>query len=112
MKEIIAYCGINCAECPAYLATQKEDHEEIKKIAKKWSSEPMSFKPEEIYCDGCTSEGRHFSWCSECPIRSCSQERGLENCAHCDEYFCDDLKNSFDRTPSAKERLDEIRKNL
>ena len=112
MKKIIANCGICCSECPAYLATQKDDHEEIKKVAKEWSSEAISFKPEEIYCDGCTSEGRHFSWCGECPIRSCCHERGFENCAYCEIYFCDNLKMTFDKTPSAKERLDEIRMTL
>jgi hypothetical protein len=112
MEKIIAYCGINCSECPAYLATQKDDLEEIKKVAKEWSSEEMPFKPEDIYCDGCTSEDRIFSWCSECPIRSCSRNKGLENCAYCDDYFCDHLKMTFDRTPSAKERLDKIRENI
>ncbi|MFW9818434.1 MAG: DUF3795 domain-containing protein [Candidatus Thorarchaeota archaeon] len=113
MEKIIAYCGINCSECPAYLATQKDDYEELKKVAKEWSSEEMSFKPEELYCDGCcTSKGKHVVWSSQCPIRNCCQEKGLENCAYCDDYFCDDLKMTFDKTPSAKERLDEIRKTL
>ncbi|MFX1387071.1 MAG: DUF3795 domain-containing protein [Promethearchaeota archaeon] len=112
MKKIIAYCGINCSECPAYIATQKDDFDEIKKVAKEWSSESMTFKPEDIYCDGCTSEGKHFGWCSECPIRICCRDKGFENCAHCDDYFCDNLKMTFDKTPSAKERLDEIRENL
>ena len=109
MEKIIAYCGICCSECPAYMATQKDDREEIKKVAKEWSSEAMSFNPEDIYCDGCVSEGKHFSWCSECPIRSCCQEKGFINCAYCDDYFCDNLKMTFDKTPSAKERLDKIR---
>jgi len=112
MEKIIAYCGINCSECPAYLATQKGDSKEIKKVAKEWSSEEMSFKPKDIYCDGCTSEGKHFSWCSKCPIRSCCQEKGLINCAYCNDYFCDNLKMTFERTPSAKERLDEIKSSL
>ncbi len=112
MEKIIAYCGIECSECPAYLATQKNDIKEIKKITKEWSSESMSFKPEDIYCDGCTSEGKHFGWCTECPIRSCCQEKGYENCAYCEDYFCDNLKMTFDKTPAAKERLDEIRQKL
>jgi len=112
MDKIIAYCGINCSECPAYLATQKGDFNELKKVAKEWSSGSMSFKPEEIYCDGCNTDGRIFVWCNECPIRSCCQEKGFENCAYCGDYFCNNLKMTFDKTPSAKERLDEIRKAL
>ena len=112
MEKIIAYCGINCSECPAYIATQSGDLKEIKKVAKLFSCESMSFKPEDIYCDGCNQDGKTFSWCSECPIRSCCRENGYENCAYCDEYFCDNLKMTFDKTPSAKERLDEIRKKI
>ena len=112
MKEIIAYCGINCAECPAFIATQKDDYEALKKVAKEWSSESMLFQPEELYCDGCKSEKRVFSWCTECPIRICSRKKGYENCAYCEDYFCDNLKMTFDKTPTAKERLDEIRKKL
>ena len=112
MEKIIAYCGICCSECPAFLATQKDDYEEIKKVAKEWSSEEMQFKPEDIYCDGCTSEGRHVVWWDNCPIKNCCSEKGFENCAYCEDYFCGNLKMTFDKTPSAKERLDEIRSKI
>ena len=112
MEKIIAYCGIDCSECPAYLATQKNDKKALKKVAKEWSDESMPFKLEDIYCDGCNQNGRIFSWCNECPIRSCCSEKGFENCAYCDDYFCDNLKMTYDRTPSAKETLDEIKANL
>lgn len=112
MEKIIAYCGLDCSACPAYVATQKDDYEEIKKVAKQWSSESMSFKPEEIYCDGCNKNERIFSWCNDCPTRKCCREKQLENCAYCEDYFCDNLKQTFDNDPAAKERLDEIRKKL
>ena len=112
MEKLIAYCGINCSECPAYIATQKDDYKEIKKVAKEWSIESMSFKPAEIYCDGCTSEGKHFSWCGECPIRSCCQEKGYQNCAYCEDYACEKLEQIFQMAPDSKKRLDEIRRNL
>ena len=110
MGKIIAYCGLDCSVCPAYLATQKGDFTEIEKVAKEWSSESLSFKPEDMYCDGCNRDGRLFSWCKECPIKSCCQEKGFQNCAYCEDYFCDNLKMTFDKSPSAKEMLDEIRK--
>jgi hypothetical protein len=112
MEKLISYCGIDCSACPAYIATQKDDFEKIKKVAEEWSSESMSFKPEDIYCDGCTPEGKHFTWCNDCTIRSCCREKGFENCAYCEDYFCDKLKMTFDRTPSAKETLDDIRQKL
>jgi hypothetical protein len=112
MDNIIAYCGLDCSQCPAYIATQKGDPEEIAKVAKEWSSEQLSFKPEELYCDGCNSNTRIFSWCKECPIRRCCQQKGFENCAYCEDYFCDKLKMTFDKSSSAKQRLDEIRDKL
>jgi hypothetical protein len=34
MEKIIAFCGINCSECPAFIATEKIDSKEIEKIVK------------------------------------------------------------------------------
>jgi hypothetical protein len=112
MKKIIAYCGINCSECPAYLATQTGNREELKKVANEWSTDSMSFTPEEIQCEGCNQNEKIFSWCGECPIRSCCRNKGYDNCAYCDEYVCDNLKMTFDKTSAAKDRLDEIRRNI
>ncbi|MFW9897593.1 MAG: DUF3795 domain-containing protein, partial [Candidatus Thorarchaeota archaeon] len=102
----------DCSACPAYVATQKNSYEELKKVANLWSTESMSFKPEEIYCDGCKSTERNFSWCSQCPTKKCCEDKEIENCAHCEDYFCDNLNLTFENDPSAKERLDEIRKKL
>jgi len=112
MKKLIAYCGIDCSQCPAYLATQSGDIKEIEKVAKEWSTETMSFEPEEIHCEGCNQDGQTFSWCSQCPIRICCREKSYENCAYCEEYVCDHLTMTFEKTPEAKDRLDEIRMKL
>ena len=109
---MLSYCGINCGECPAYLATKKNDEEEINKIASEWSSVAMKFSPEEIYCDGCSNEKRHFSWVPNCDIRICCTEKKLENCAYCDDFICEILKNSLEKDPNAKLNLEEIRQKL
>ena len=109
---MIVYCGLNCMECPAYIATQKDDREELEKIAKKWSNEKMSFAAEDIYCDGCNSEERIFVWCKDCDIRNCCIQKGFENCAYCDDYVCDKLKNTFDADSSTRKNLEEIRKAI
>ena len=33
MSKIIAYCGLACDECPAYIATQAEDMAALEKVA-------------------------------------------------------------------------------
>ncbi len=54
MDKMIAFCGIVCTECPAFLATQKDDHNERMKVAELWSKEfKAEIKPEDINCDGC-----------------------------------------------------------
>ncbi|MFX0076069.1 MAG: DUF3795 domain-containing protein [Candidatus Hermodarchaeota archaeon] len=112
MGKMLSFCGINCAECPAYLATQKNDKQEIERVAKEWSSDEMKFTAEDIYCDGCSKDGRIFSWAPNCGIRICCMGKKLENCAYCDDYICEVLSKSLERSPKAKENLEEVRKNL
>ena len=113
MEKMIAPCGIVCTECPAYLATQADDNEQRAKVAKDWSKQyNADIKPESINCDGCISGARHFSHCDECPIRRCCVEKKLENCAHCEEYACEELNKFFGFVPTAKATLDKIRESL
>ena len=113
MEKIIAYCGIDCSACPAYVATKKDDYKELKKIAEQWSTDSISFKPEDMYCDGCNTDKRIFIWCSECQTKECCSDKQLENCAYCDDYICDLLKKSLENNDAAsKEILEEIRKTI
>lgn len=112
MKTLIAYCGLDCATCSAYIATQKNDNNERKKVAEEWSKTyNANIKPEDINCDGCTSDStRLFNYPKECKIRKCGIEKGVENCAGCSEYACNQLKEFFKMVPSAETTLNKIRK--
>jgi hypothetical protein len=114
MDKIIAFCGLTCTECLAFIATQKDDDKEREKVAKVWSKEFNSeIKPEDINCDGCLVESdRLFSHCKVCEIRKCGQEKEVKNCAYCDDYTCEKLTKFFDMAPEAKTALAEIRKNI
>lgn len=114
MDKMIAFCGITCTECPAFLATQKDNDNERMKVAELWSKEfNAEIKPDDINCDGCLSEnGRLFSHCNVCKIRKCGQERHVENCACCNDYACENLNKFFETVPDARLTLEEIRKNL
>jgi hypothetical protein len=114
MDKMIAFCGITCTACPAFLATQKDDDSERKKVADLWSKQfNAEIKPEDINCDGCLSEsGQLFGHCEVCEIRKCGQEKRVTNCAHCADYACEKLNNFIDQVPDAKTTLEEIRKNL
>ncbi len=113
MDKIIAYCGLVCTDCPAYIAKQTDDNELREKTAKEWAT---AFNPdiraEMINCDGCNSKDTLFFHCNHCKIRACCIEKGIDNCAYCDDYICDDkLKPFIDNAPNAKILLDEIKKN-
>lgn len=113
MPEMVAYCGIVCTECPAYLATQDNDADELKRVAEMWSSEELQLKPEDIVCDGCLpGHARYALFCSDCEARACAMARQLDNCAHCDDYACEKLARIFEMVPDAKTKLDGIRTGL
>ena len=114
MDKMIAFCGINCAGCPAYIATQKDDDQERKKISEMWSKQfNADIKPEDVNCDGClVLDGRHIGYCSVCEIRKCGLERKLENCAFCGVYACEKLSKFIEMVPDAKSNLEEVRKSL
>ena len=114
MDKMVAFCGIACTECPAFLATQKDDNSERKKVAETWSKEfKAEIKPEDINCDGCLSEsGQLFGHCEVCEIRKCGLEKRVQNCAHCADYACEKLDDFLNQVPDVKNTLKEIRKNL
>ena len=114
MERIIAFCGTIYSECPALLATKKDDDNERKNTAELWSKRyNVDIKPEDINCDGCLSDrGKKFNYCNVCEIRKCGQEKRLKNCSYCDEYTCEKLNKFFEIAPEGKVVLEEIRKNL
>jgi hypothetical protein len=126
MKEgELAYCGLDCKKCPAFIATANDDDALRQKTAKDWSSlyaEILahvgivgSLKPEDINCRGCRSDADHFIGCMKCLIRECSQGRRFGTCASCNEYeTCELLKGFYSMPPHqyAKGKLDRIRLGL
>ena len=38
MKDLIAYCGLDCGKCDAYLATVNDDQALREKTAKLWAA--------------------------------------------------------------------------
>jgi len=115
MDKIIAYCGLTCTDCDAYIATQADDRAALERVTAKWRQEYNipNVTVEDVICDGClTSDGRHCSHCSDCEIRACGVARGVANCAHCDAYVCDKLEAFFGFVPDARTTLDAIRAGL
>ena len=116
MGKMIAFCGIDCSECDAFIATKENSDAKRREVAKEWSKEfGQEFKPEEINCVGCLdTTGPHINYCSICEIRKCGTERAVENCAYCIDYKCEKLEkfHAQPRETHAKKRLEEIRQKL
>jgi predicted nucleic acid binding AN1-type Zn finger protein len=110
MDKMIAYCGLTCTDCPAYLATQADDRQALERVAAQWReqfNEPR-ITADAVICDGCLGGGRLSGYCSMCQIRVCAVERGVANCAHCADYACDKLDAFFQHAPEARAFLDQL----
>lgn len=115
MDRIIAYCGLVCSECDAYVATQANDMETLERLARQAREEfgVEDATAETTMCDGCLGDqARQIGYCATCAIRACGVERGVANCAHCPDYTCEQLEGFFARATDARSVLDAIRQSL
>ena len=54
MRKMIAYCGLDCEKCDAYIATVRDDQALREKTAKAWAElNHAPILPEHINCLGC-----------------------------------------------------------
>lgn len=86
----IAYCGIDCSQCPQYQNSCPEG------------------------CLGITG----VDYCGQCEVRKCSIEHQSVNCGFCGEYPCQKLEKQYESmvnggysswAATAKAVLEEIR---
>jgi hypothetical protein len=114
MDRMVAYCGLVCSDCPAYVATQANDQDGLERVAAQWREDygAPGITVESVICDGCVTEGRKCAHCFECAIRACGMGRGVENCGHCEEYGCEKVAGLFAMAPDVKVVLDGVRAGL
>lgn len=108
MNQLIACCGINCAECEARIATEKNDDLMRKEVAEKWSAMfGADILPDAINCTGCRTEGVKFGHCLyTCEIRKCVHSKGFGTCADCSEIDdCTIVGPLFAAVPDARANL-------
>jgi len=86
MTKLIAYCGLDCEKCEAFIATRNDDDALRKKVAEEWSRlNNVEITPEMINCEGCCTDGLKTPYCdSLCPIRKCALTKGLGTCGDCE----------------------------
>ena len=108
MRKMIAYCGLDCEKCDAYIATINNDDALREKTAKLWAElNNAPILPEHINCMGCRVDGIKTPYCDGmCPIRKCAMKKGLETCGDCPEMeSCPDLGFVISSSSEARENL-------
>ena len=110
MENYIAMCGLDCAKCEAFLATQNNNNEIRSRVAEEWNARHKKkgynrpeLKVEDINCRGCLSGGPIYLYCEQCKIRQCGLEKGLKNCQECRDYRCPALIEKQSRFWNVKE---------
>lgn len=108
MKDLIAYCGLDCEKCDAYIATVNNDNQLRQKTAKLWAE--LNHAPitaEMINCLGCRVDGVKTPFCATmCEIRQCAMKKVLPTCGLCSEMDnCEKGKTIWDVNPQAKDNL-------
>ena len=110
MNEIIAKCGCNCSRCPTYKENLKTKED---RIHCSWGWKEylnLSLSPEKLrLCDGCQiSDEKRKVYYINCSVRKCAIENGIENCAYCSLYPCDEVKNlHITFAPDFKEKVEK-----
>lgn len=108
MRDMIAYCGLDCEKCDAYLATINDDQALREKTAKLWSElNHAPILPEHINCQGCRVNGAKTVYCeSLCGIRQCALQKGVTTCGDCPELkSCQTVGAILSNNPAALENL-------
>ena len=108
MKELIAFCGLDCEICEARKATIENDDTLREKVAKLWTElNGVTITSDMINCVGCRVNGVKTPYCdSLCPIRQCALGRKYSTCGDCaDMEKCEKVGMIIGNNEEAKNNL-------
>ena len=77
-----APCGLDCFNCPVYLAN---DNEGIRKAV----AERLGLSPEQAVCSGCRNENGTIAcigMTEPCSVYRCIAKRDIDFCCDCGEF--------------------------
>ncbi|HCL56294.1 MAG TPA: hypothetical protein DHW82_04705 [Spirochaetia bacterium] len=92
-KNLTAPCGLDCFNCPMYLANT--DSQLRKKI-----SERLGIAYETSVCAGCRNEKGKIAFQgmkNTCKTYCCAQEKNVDFCHECADFPCDNLHPFLDQ---------------
>ena len=107
-----SYCGLDCEQCEAFIATRNNDDALRAKVAAAWAKQTHApIKPEHINCTGCQSTGAKTFYCDQlCEVKKCSVQKAFSTCAECSDFPCGALDQIHHGAPQARKTLEALRK--
>ena len=111
MESMIAPCGMDCAQCPIFIAAR--DPVAAERLAQAWhSSGHPDAKPSWFRCQGCRGD-RSVRWSEPCGISQCCvDDKDLDFCYECNEFPCERLEEwaaAHEHHRPALDRLKEMK---
>jgi hypothetical protein len=106
MDPSLTRCGYRCDLCLAYILNVELNPANQQKLSDGWFKYfGFRIEPQNIVCDGCMADLPRLID-QGCPVRPCVIEKGLDNCASCDEYVCAKLKERIVLYEEVKQSFD------
>ena len=109
MKDLFSKCGANCGRCPAYRESVKTDADR-QRCSDGWHKYlGVRLSVQRCYCDGCQTPddenpllvyGKYG-----CKIRRCAVFNGVQTCAHCSAYPCEDVRTQFSFDSESRDKF-------
>lgn len=108
---MIAFCGLDCEKCNAFIATKNNDNELRKKVAEEWTKAyNVNVTADFINCTGCKSTGIKTLYCENmCEVRKCAISKKVDTCADCSAFPCASINEIFKYSSEPKETLERLR---
>jgi predicted RNA-binding Zn-ribbon protein involved in translation (DUF1610 family) len=85
-KRKAAVCGLFCPACTLFIGTTEEP-QRLERIAVLRNQ-----SIETARCEGCRSNVRGL-YCKTCKMYTCALGKGIDFCAECNDYPCEEIKN-------------------
>ena len=92
-KLMTAPCGLDCFNCPMYLAGEND---EMRKVI----ASNMGIPFEQAVCRGCRNESGTIAFLGmtePCNVYKCTEEKGISFCCDCSDFPCDHLHPYADK---------------
>ncbi len=95
-KNLYGRCGCNCGQCPAFVKNARTDQDR-QRCSDGWHMVlGVRLRPDVIHCNGCLSTKPRKKGDilpdQGCYIRPCAIFFGIDSCAKCHAYPCEDLE--------------------